>query len=103
MSNLIEAIRTAVADGATAEQAQVEGTEASTLLRTFVETGDQAIIPQIQARASAGIEQLTQAGTASGSEGIAEIGSSDAESPRLHFEIRRQGKPVDPQKFLPAR
>jgi len=34
---------------------------------------------------------------------IAEIGSSDAESPRLHFEIRRQGKPADPQKFLPAR
>ena len=34
---------------------------------------------------------------------IAEIGSSDADSPRLHFEIRRQGKPGDPQKFLPAR
>jgi lipoprotein NlpD len=34
---------------------------------------------------------------------IAEIGSSDADSPRLHFEIRRQGKPADPQKFLPAR
>jgi lipoprotein NlpD len=34
---------------------------------------------------------------------IAEIGSSDTESPRLHFEIRRQGKPVDPQKFLPSR
>ena len=34
---------------------------------------------------------------------IAEIGSSDTESPRLHFEIRRQGKPADPQKFLPAR
>jgi lipoprotein NlpD len=34
---------------------------------------------------------------------IAEMGSTDAESPRLHFEIRRQGKPVDPQKFLPAR
>ncbi len=34
---------------------------------------------------------------------IAEMGSSDAESPRLHFEIRRQGKPADPQKFLPAR
>lgn len=34
---------------------------------------------------------------------IAEIGSTDADSPRLHFEIRRQGKPVDPIKFLPAR
>ncbi|MCX7167062.1 MAG: peptidoglycan DD-metalloendopeptidase family protein [Rhodocyclales bacterium] len=33
---------------------------------------------------------------------IAEMGSTDAESPRLHFEIRRQGKPADPQKFLPA-
>lgn len=34
---------------------------------------------------------------------IAEVGSTDTESPRLHFEIRRQGKPVDPLKFLPAR
>lgn len=34
---------------------------------------------------------------------IAEIGSTDAESPRLHFEIRREGKPADPQKYLPAR
>jgi lipoprotein NlpD len=34
---------------------------------------------------------------------IAEVGSTDADSPRLHFEIRRQGKPTDPLKFLPAR
>jgi len=34
---------------------------------------------------------------------IAEMGSTDAESPRLHFEIRRQGKPADPQKYLPTR
>ena len=34
---------------------------------------------------------------------IAELGSTDTESPRLQFEIRRQGKPVDPQKYLPAR
>jgi hypothetical protein len=57
------------------EQSKVEGAEASALLREFVETGDQALIPEIQAHASAGVEQLTQAGTSSGSSGIAEIGS----------------------------
>ncbi|MBI5897967.1 MAG: peptidoglycan DD-metalloendopeptidase family protein [Rhodocyclales bacterium] len=41
--------------------------------------------------------------TVSKGQKIAEIGSSDADSPRLHFEIRRQGKPSDPQKFLPPR
>ena len=41
--------------------------------------------------------------TVSKGQKIAEIGSTDAESPRLHFEIRRQGKPADPQKFLPTR
>ncbi len=34
---------------------------------------------------------------------IAEMGSSDTDRVKLHFEIRRQGKPVDPVKFLPAR
>ena len=34
---------------------------------------------------------------------IAEMGSSDAERVKLHFEVRRQGKPVDPLKHLPAR
>lgn len=34
---------------------------------------------------------------------IAEMGSSDTDSVKLHFEIRQQGKPVDPAKYLPAR
>ena len=33
---------------------------------------------------------------------IAEMGSSDADQVKLHFEVRRQGKPVDPAKVLPA-
>ena len=34
---------------------------------------------------------------------IAEMGDTDADSVKLHFEIRLQGKPVDPARFLPSR
>lgn len=34
---------------------------------------------------------------------IAEMGSTDSERVGLHFEIRRQGRPVDPLKLLPQR
>jgi lipoprotein NlpD len=34
-------------------------------------------------------------------EKIAEMGSTDAHQVKLHFEVRRLGKPVDPTKYLP--
>ena len=34
---------------------------------------------------------------------IAEMGNTDADRVKLHFEIRRQGKPVDPSRYLPSR
>ena len=33
---------------------------------------------------------------------IAEMGQTDSDQVKLHFEVRRVGKPVDPQKILPA-
>jgi lipoprotein NlpD len=33
---------------------------------------------------------------------IAELGSSDSERPKLHFQIRKGSAPVDPMRYLPA-
>ena len=34
---------------------------------------------------------------------IAEMGSTGAERVKLHFEVRRDGKPLNPLKYLPRR
>lgn len=34
---------------------------------------------------------------------IAEMGSTDTDRVQLHFEVRKQGKPIDPAKSLPTR
>ena len=34
---------------------------------------------------------------------IATMGEGPGREPRMHFEIRQNGQPVDPRQFLPAR
>ena len=46
---------------------------------------------------------VAEGATVADGEVIAHMGSSGTDSVKLHFEIRRQGKPVDPTKVLPRR
>ncbi len=47
--------------------------------------------------------QVKQGQTVKKGQKISTIGKTDAEPARVHFEIRRDGKPIDPQSMLPAR
>lgn len=45
---------------------------------------------------------IKEGDTVSKGQKIAELGNTDADQPKLHFEIRRFGKPVDPARYLPT-
>jgi lipoprotein NlpD len=46
---------------------------------------------------------VTEGQTVTAGQVIAEKGSSGTDTVKLHFEIRREGKPIDPQRVLPRR
>lgn len=46
---------------------------------------------------------VTEGQTVTAGQIIAEKGSSGTDTVKLHFEIRKEGKPVDPQRLLPQR
>ncbi|WP_104202225.1 peptidoglycan DD-metalloendopeptidase family protein [Billgrantia saliphila] len=47
--------------------------------------------------------QVTENDVVEAGEVIATMGDSDAESARLHFEVRKDGQPQDPLQYLPQR
>ncbi|GAB3625300.1 peptidase [Pandoraea terrae] len=46
---------------------------------------------------------VTEGAQVSKGQRIAEMGSSDTDRVKLHFEVRQQGKPYDPMAFLPKK
>jgi lipoprotein NlpD len=46
---------------------------------------------------------VTQGETVKRGQRIAALGMGDASNAKLHFEIRKRGKPVDPLTYLPSR
>lgn len=46
---------------------------------------------------------VSQGATISRGDVVAEMGNSGTDTVKLHFEVRNQGKPVDPQNYLPQR
>ena len=46
---------------------------------------------------------VAEGDTVSAGQQIAEKGSSGTDTVKLHFEIRKDGKPIDPMRMLPRR
>lgn len=46
---------------------------------------------------------VAEGDTVAAGQAIAQKGSSGTDTIKLHFEIRQEGKPIDPQRLLPGR
>ena len=47
--------------------------------------------------------QVAQGNMVKKGQKIATIGKTDSEAPRVHFEIRKLGKPLNPVEMLPTK
>ena len=64
---------------------------------------DEIVLPLSQHAGQPAVPIVREGDRVAAGQKIAEKGSSATNRVKLHFEIRRDGKPVDPLKLLPKR